>query len=781
MSPNLSLIIKDARAESCPAGFKFDSVLNRCLTNEQTTKVMNVTRQCGNNADCYKQNAIEELQKAEAEGKAPKRVESKDGMGAIGNTLATATIAGYLTVAIKGTAGPAGAAADGAAKGAEGAAKGADGAAKGADGAAKGADGATKGADGAAKGADGAAKGADGAAKGADGAKESSGGKCTSISYWTIVGGSVAFLIGDNLANMQHASRLKKIKEKWGKIVNPEQAGGNVDKEREISQNAQSEAFGLLAEAEESLSKAAGMKKTFYMVAGIAYSVAAIAAAVEWANPGNVCASASVTKESDFYYAHNQPLKNLNKQFAYNLRHSPDLVSFLVNKKALELNYSSPSLDDYEEVKKNFSDISLEKDLFQTFKEISFAVISNIAPISNAQAKETKKKSSVDTNAANTYKEEEAKGINWVSLGIGAAAGAALGYFFSKQLAYPGTRAALATLMAGWSFIMSSHAGKQAEAAKKRAELLRQMQKDFNVASSTLNTCKAEDRDDPAKPECYCYTVQNQKNPNRANSQVCQRLWAGISLTPTNYLAKDTQTKVCITNDRQADPTCSCRAKNTCMKVGVNGLGGLSTGSLSVMSKSLDPLNKLANGSADAGSFGDASLANMASKLKSMNDQLDKNPKMADFAKKKKKAMDNITATLSKGSAGMTNNPLLGSSGGSMPTNPGEAARMLEKELENNTPKSIGGSNDSIATPSNKPNKDEIDLNIAGGDEDSKDEKLAEVMKKDLDYGKNDINSDSNSIFEILTNRYKRSGMRRLFDEEGTSKPDEPAKSDITE
>ena len=58
---------------------------------------------------------------------------------------------------------------------------------------------------------------------------------CTSASFWTMVGGSVALFVGDNLANFQHKKRLDGIKKEWGKIVNPEQAAGDKDKENKDS------------------------------------------------------------------------------------------------------------------------------------------------------------------------------------------------------------------------------------------------------------------------------------------------------------------------------------------------------------------------------------------------------------------------------------------------------------------------------------------------------------------------------------------------------------------
>ncbi|MBT4790259.1 MAG: hypothetical protein HON90_01700 [Halobacteriovoraceae bacterium] len=53
-------------------------------------------------------------------------------------------------------------------------------------------------------------------------------------------------------------------------------------------------------------------------------------------------------------------------------------------------------------------------------------------------------------------------------------------------------------------------------------------------------------------------------------------------------------------------------------------------------------------------------------------------------------------------------------------------------------------------------------------------------MKKNYNF--NDINDNStNNIFKIITNRYHRSGLRRLFDDEGISQADEANKSEINE
>ena len=57
---------------------------------------------------------------------------------------------------------------------------------------------------------------------------------------------------------------------------------------------------------------------------------------------------------------------------------------------------------------------------------------------------------------------------------------------------------------------------------------------------------------------------------------------------------------------------------------------------------------------------------------------------------------------------------------------------------------------------------------------------VAGVMKKDFKI--DDINSNSDhNIFKIISNRYHRSGLRRLFDKNGISKADSANDTDINE
>jgi hypothetical protein len=739
LNPSLGLIATNAFAnQSCPAGQQYDSVLNRCLTKDETTKVLNATANCNGDMECYKQNAQEAFQKEVSEGNAPEKVKDQGMVGTIGKIGATA---GAVTYAILGFS------------------------------------------------------------------KAKS--QCASKAFWGMIAGGVAAYAGDTLANMQHKKRLEQIKKDWGKIVNPEQAEGDKDKERDISIEAQSEAFEMLARAEDSLAQAAKMKKNVFMIATAAYAVTAALSAYEIikekmlmkavavatpeskpaavaalskhqlennCKPATAAASINHMKESLYSYYTKTETFNLKAHFQleYNLKHSKDMAALVVNTDALM--GKAPSIEEYERVQEYLDIPELkEKSVFESFRDISFAVLQNLNPINSAHAEEAK--GEVNTNAAKAYKEEEGKGFDFLSLGAGAVAGFAAAKMLGPKLIRSEGRLAFSGVMGAMTLMMAMHAGKQAEAATKRAELLRKMKADFMSASGAIYACKSEDRNDPGKPNCYCYTAENQRNTNRGSSQICQNLWAGISTTPTNYSSGSSSSgKVCISNTQQADPLCKCKATKSCMKVNLSGLSGLNGGTMSMLSTAIDPLNKFASGGLDAATVDSSALENSAANVKSLTDQMKKNAALTDANKKTPKLEKEIMKTLNQGSAGLSGNALLGRTSGSgfgMPSNPGEAARMLDKEIENSGPTSVSGNGGTYEAPSNSPVDPEMEFGLTQDAASAQDNQIAELMKEELDFGSaTDTHPDAKAnIFDVVSKRYQVSGMRRLFAEEPAAQP----------
>jgi hypothetical protein len=746
INPHLSLLGQSAHAGSCETGFEWNGTLNRCVTTAQAAEIMNATASCASDdTECYKTNAQNAFQDKVNKGEAPKRKENSQFMSTVGQAAA---IAVPLAMAVGGM--------------------------------------------------------------------NNANSSCAAYSFYAMVAGSAALVIGDNLANFQHAKRLKKIKKSWGEIVNPEGAQGDKDKEREISIEAQSMAFEKLAEAEDSMVKAAKMKKNFFMIATLAYTVSAGIAIFEGIQEGwdytaaakNTCATASNynNEKKSLYVEYSKGRSDevftLSRQFQYNIRSSNSLASFLTNQMASSLTHSSPSIETYEHFEKSLNSSSQEEiALFETFKTISIEVLAQLNPVPSAYAVEENANAetqvdggagggnteasgtaNVESNAAKAYKEDESKGINWVGLGLGAAAGVAAGMMIGDKIVRPWQRAAFSGVLAGWTLIMANHAGSQAEASQKRADLLRQMKAEFASAAGAIYACKSEDRNDPSKPNCFCYTSENKRNPNRAGSPTCLKLWAGKDIKATNYLSgNDGNSKICINNQRKADPTCACKKTKSCMKVSINGLKGLNPGSFSMLSQSLDPLNKVASGSVDAANIDSAALENQAARTRKLVEKMENSKAAKDFKKKKDKLAKDIQKGMMKASAGISPNSILGSNSSGMPSNPGEAAKMLEKEVAaSEAPQSINNNN-TIAAPTQEKMPD-LEFGLSEDQAALQEGQIAEVMQQDLDYGGNDINQGSTAnIFEVLSSRYQRSGMRRLFDEKGTTQADKPAESDITQ
>jgi len=450
-----------------------------------------------------------------------------------------------------------------------------------------------------------------------------------------------------------------------------------------------------------------------------------------------------VYEENDFF---------LDYQFIYNLKTSQDFASLITNKKAIHEKNRSPSIEYYHEFQEEFSKHELNKDktAFEAFRDVSVLVLTNFIPLTSAMAKDEKgeKKQKVDSNAAKAFKDDEAKGINLMGLGAGLVIGAAAGKFLGKKLVTPKTRALFAGVMTGWTIIMAMHAGKQAKASTERAELLRKMQAEFDSASGAINSCGPEG---------------------------CKELSAGVKPKPKPPTTPPPgNTDVCINQQRQSDPNCTCRINNTCMRMGVNGFKGINPGTFKMMSSSVDPINELSNGK--GANLNLDRMANNAAKLQKLAKQLEGEKQLKDAFKNKKKAelqlkndLQRLSSSLPASSRGFG-----GISG--MPSNPAEAAKMLEDELEN-TPKSIQSPGEGLSPPSSNKNEDDkLDFGLKDGN--STDDKLSEAMQDNLDYGSNDISDTNASLFDLVSNRYRKSGMRRLF-YEGDLTPQAPSDESV--
>ena len=300
--------------------------------------------------------------------------------------------------------------------------------------------------------------------------------------------------------------------------------------------------------------------------------------------------------------------------------------------------------------------------------------------------------------------------------------------------------------------------------------------KDQFATANGLLFCKEEDRSNTCKPECYCFTADNKANPARAKDVLCANAFAALKLEQN----KGVSDKVCLDQSQNVDAACACRAKKSCMKI-TSGLSmsGFSPGSFKMISAGGAPAQDLFNGNVGGADIADSAGINAVNIRKAADAMLAKvDP--AGF-----KTKNSFASGLEKGLMASSSGLSMGSGGGmsALPTSPAGAAAALDKELKANK-------EDTAQKAASKYHgadfNDEIEIDPAavatdeaGGTEELE---IAEVMGKEMDLGDSDINKGSNTnIFDVLSNRYKRSGMRRLFEDQSAAPVDAPSKTELAE
>jgi len=476
-------------------------------------------------------------------------------------------------------------------------------------------------------------------------------------------------------------------------------------------------------------------------------------------------------------------LNSLSKPFIQNLIGSKNFTDLIMNQKALEKTHSSPSLDEYEEVNNSIGEINEIVEnapgTFQLLKTVTTKIMTEMNPVQYAIANDENK-----SNAAMAFEQDGKAFEGWGYIAGAAVLGGVmlLGDWankFNDFMLSSWGRVIVGGVLGTTTFFLARHAGKVEEEANTRKDKLLKLKAEFNVAASSIDTCKSEDRDNPGKPNCYCYTPENQRNTNRYNSQVCTRLWGGANVNFKNASKYSSDQKICITKTYNPDPLCSCRKTASCLKSSVGNMQGIGSGTLTMLNSGLGPMNSLTSGDASLGQLGSTNPGSTAIRMLNALDKLVASKPMAKHKGLIDKGAKELTTSMNQAAAQIPQQNLASSGSSALPTNAKEAARMLEKELTPSGPTSVTGNQGTIATPTGSEEK-MPDFGMSDDQAAQQESQVAEVMGKNLDYGGTDINNTPKAnIFEVLTNRYQRSGMRRLFDENNTAPVEAPSKTEI--
>ncbi len=357
-----------------------------------------------------------------------------------------------------------------------------------------------------------------------------------------------------------------------------------------------------------------------------------------------------------------------------------------------------------------------------------------------------------------------------------------IGEFFDSP---PGI-VALAGISTIYSTVLYNAAAEQEKESKANIVKIEKIIKSYG--DSWTNFCP-NGREKLEEPQCYCYLDNNKKNTNRSNSKICTDLWAKndymLNAKPTNYsaLAFNSDPSGCVAVDGQFDEKCQCKklvnskGQNACMKgTSISLPSGFesamlnNTGVKDVMKFAANS----ANGNPLLSNFNSASLGMKAiatdrltqSLLSKLGKGLGEGvPVFVDESNVNKFAKAMIGEKAMQAAISNSSAPLDYSAS----IDP-KSAQILDDVKKKNS-LDLDGSGKGLMNKK-KEKKAGLDFNFAEASPSTGGNVQAFAEEPAKNYKYNDIakNADT-SIFEIISNRYVQSGLKRLFEDSSDESP----------
>lgn len=340
--------------------------------------------------------------------------------------------------------------------------------------------------------------------------------------------------------------------------------------------------------------------------------------------------------------------------------------------------------------------------------------------------------------------------------------------------------------MAGISTIYSTMLYNAAEEQEKAAENnIKKVDKIIKSYTDSWAAYCPNGRNKLEEPSCYCYLETGLENKSRSNSQICQDLWNKNKYTldgaATDYrnatLVNDPVG--CVAVDGQFDENCKCKklvdakGKNACMKaVSISIPSGFATALAG--STGLKDVMRVAanasNGNPNLNSFNNGAMG-----LKAIaNDRLTSGliSKLGGGLGKGSPVYANENNVNSIAKSMFGEKAMLAAIANSKPLsdystsalNP-KSNQILNEMKQKNSLEMVGSGNGLGNKKSNK--KAGFELNFGdSGSSGSTQQVVQDFPEKNYKFKNSDIQTDKDaSIFEIISNRYIQSGLKRLFEE----------------
>lgn len=655
-------------------------------------------------------------------------------------------------------------------------------------------------------------------------------------SAYLMMGGALAVMAGEIMSANTYKKKVKEAQEKFEAHTKTANGTNSEGKQSDIanSTSSQAEAFQAMIEMEEAVIAAAKQKNMLYMVATAAYAAATVMSAIETVQyykakamlgTPAAAAGAAIIKMQTCVNAttgmNSEPRKS-HEQFMYSMTKPEGVHPFSSEsqKYNVTLSYVQNYFEKDQRVDfKQYSDMSridgswdlaalsiISKDLLELKNganigsgideyEIAKEVIAE-SPYKNKEDFSLLKLGTKISQSVTIQPSHAVEFIAAAAKAIGSsvssitAAGAAL----KKLNLTPMTRMALAGIMTVNNMFMISKTNEEKKKAEDRKKFIESLKQQVSAAGAAFGCTSSDRASNLSKPECYCYGENGQLNPSRSKSKTCEPYFGGKAQLASNKNSDVPDTKSCVSGKGDLDESCSCKSSNSCATIGPRVTGTNIPGAANLMGSLPGTIDGLNSGALSARDVDAAAMNKLAARSKAALEKLLADPKNKALALQAKKAeaegqkiMRNLSGQLATANPGLAastdrSSSFMGS------TNPNDALEKMKQDLQQDI-RQIETAAVPVSGGSASAKKDDFSLdglNVGGitiAEEDlANQEKMEEIMAAQYEMGDSEINSDPGAnIFQILTNRYQRSGMRRLFGAEKVVPADKPVEAPIAQ
>jgi hypothetical protein len=371
---------------------------------------------------------------------------------------------------------------------------------------------------------------------------------------------------------------------------------------------------------------------------------------------------------------------------------------------------------------------------------------------------------------------------------------------WGAKLNQPISRFAVFSVAASLTTVMAKYAADVSKNAEDNEKHIKNLKEKFLSFQSTYF---CDDRTNYTHPQCYCYDEFGERDKDKGNSQVCQKYWEQEDFRdappPNNYVHQQYQgtlePKGCVDISGAFDPVCNCRryvnkkGDNSCKKVQVVTTT-MGTNIQAITKNFEKAANSFFSNNTNGQSLTTGNINRLAGQIR--QSYLTERKRFLDSLKEKgykgdlhgkdslelnafknmRSQLDPFDKQLRKQFGGLGIGAKFDRSlFNQLPSEMVKAVDDLEKKIAKKAEQSSLFYNDSgNSTPKKEKKKDQFSL--YGQDEDQKNESRILGGTFESKQNKTGIpfhNARGPSLWQIISLRYYKSGLPRLFPEENES------------